>query len=139
MATTRQTTRGPTPTTSAPVSTASAVDTTAPIVSDGKALPEGFEDAPDGLSVIYTLQHDPEPLASGVADMMDAPFRIRLPKKVYARHIRIATTDGEGSNAAVGFHLLVAMARVPAEWIDRLDARDFAALTAMVGTISKNT
>lgn len=87
---------------------------------------------------MYTLQHPPEPLGTKAADPMAPPFRIRVSSRIYGKHIRVSTTRGGGNDALTMFHLIASMCALPETWLDRLDARDYGALSAKVASISKN-
>lgn len=91
-------------------------------------LPACVTEEPDG-SWLFRLQHPLEPKKDDPTGI--EVEKIRIPVKVYARHVRDADRNGRGS-IDVMLHLAASMTGVPHRVLERLDTRDFSTLSDLI-------
>lgn len=89
-------------------------------------LPKHVTEDSDG-SWVYRLQYPLEPTKDD-PDGTDVQ-KIRIPAKTYTRHVLEASRKQPKGLTDAAFHLLVAMTKVPASVMERLDLRDYEALS----------
>lgn len=96
--------------------------------ADAFKLPTGVHEDADG-SWVYTLQHPLEPTKDD-PEGKDLG-KVRIPATTYARNVRYASRMAE-SEVEVIFFLGVSMTKVPESLFDRMDARDYSAISKLV-------
>jgi hypothetical protein len=76
---------------------------------------------------VYELQHTFEPVHK---EKYPLPKKVRIPKTIYARHIR-AASKGENEGEAI-FFLASSLCNIPEDLMERMDGRDYGVVQHLV-------
>lgn len=91
------------------------------------SLPEFVEETDEG-EWLYSIQHPFEKPPG--KEKFPIPKKIRIPKTIYARHIR-AASKGDSEGEAI-FYLACSLCNFPEALMERMDARDYGVVQALV-------
>lgn len=112
----------------------------APAPEPAREYPKGVEVLDDG-TWLYSLQHEPRMLPKvkdgkiiEEKDEVSLPFKVRIPKDVWAKNIREASRDADNEGEVL-FYLSCSMTHTAPATMDRFDARDYSVISARVNDV----
>lgn len=86
----------------------------------------------------YSLRFDPEP-SGRAGDLFTLPLTVRMPKKLYAKHVRLAGKHPVSTETEALFFMAAALSGLKPEELERLDVRDYSAVVEKVQEIVQAT